>query len=68
MAVWIFSLQSLGERQTRLVVRFRSDYRPSPMGHLANKWLLEPIHFAMERSMLHGLAQRAESVVDAATN
>jgi uncharacterized protein YndB with AHSA1/START domain len=58
--VWIFSLREV-DGATRLVVRFRSDYAPTPMGHLANKWLLEPIHFFMERSMLHGLAARAAS-------
>ena len=57
--VWIFSLRDV-DGATRLVVRFRMDYRPSPLAHLANKWLLEPIHFLMERSMLRGLAARAQ--------
>jgi hypothetical protein len=57
-AVWIFDLRGT-DGATRLVVRLRADYPPSPLGHLTNKWLLEPIHFLMERSMLHGLATRA---------
>jgi hypothetical protein len=41
-------------------VRWRSDFEPTVAGRLANKYLLEPVHFVMERKMLLGIRQRAE--------
>jgi hypothetical protein len=38
----------------------RSDFTPTPLGLLANKYALEPVHFAMERKMLLGIKERAE--------
>ena len=57
---WAFVLRDLGARRTRLVVRMRSDFKPTVVGLLANKYGLEPVHFAMERKMLLGIKQRAE--------
>jgi hypothetical protein len=56
---WAFVLRPtpLG---SRLVVRFRSDYRPSPAGAVVNQYGLEPIHFLMEMAMLRGIRDRAE--------
>jgi hypothetical protein len=38
----------------------RSDFTPTPLGLLANKYALEPVHVVMERRMLLGIKQRAE--------
>ncbi|MCP3964119.1 MAG: hypothetical protein GY719_40330 [bacterium] len=56
---WGFILDPLGEDTTRLIARFRMDYRglqSAMMLHL----LLEPSHFVMERKMLLGIKERAE--------
>jgi hypothetical protein len=63
---WAFVLEPDGPDATRLIVRWRSDFRPSPAGWLANKYALEPVHFVMERKMLLGIKQRAERAVRAA--
>jgi hypothetical protein len=34
--------------------------KPTILGALANKYGLEPVHFAIERKMLLGIKQRAE--------
>jgi hypothetical protein len=57
---WSFVLRDLGNGSSRLIVRMRSDFKPNPVGLLANKYALEPVHFAMERKMLLGIKQRAE--------
>jgi hypothetical protein len=59
---WLWYLQPLDTGKTRLISRSRNDYSPN----LANKlWmgplLVEPISFVMERKMLLGIKQRAES-------
>lgn len=59
-STWTFVLRDLGNGSTRLVVRMRSDFKPTPLGLLANKYALEPVHFAMERKMLLGIKHRAE--------
>jgi hypothetical protein len=57
---WSFVLRDLGTGSSRLIVRMRSDFTPTPLGLLANKYGLEPVHFAMERKMLLGIKERAE--------
>ena len=57
---WTFVLRDLGNGSSRLIVRMRSDFTPTPLGLLANKYALEPVHFAMERRMLLGIKHRAE--------
>ncbi len=59
-ATWAFILEPLDERTTRLIVRWRSDYKPAPMGSFFNQYGLEPVHFLMERKMLLGIKGRAE--------
>jgi hypothetical protein len=59
-ATWAFILHSLDEKTCRLIVRWRSDFKPSVFGLLANKYFLEPVHFIMERKMILGIKQRAE--------
>ena len=51
---------------TRLIVRVRANYKPEAL-RVAAYTLIEPVHFVMERGMLPGIKQRAESA-DVATN
>jgi uncharacterized protein YndB with AHSA1/START domain len=57
---WAFVLEPLPGDRSRLVVRFRSAWRPSGAAEIANLLLLEPVHFIMERGMLQGIKQRTE--------
>jgi hypothetical protein len=57
---WTFVVSEVDDRTSRLLVRFRSDFRDSPTGWALNKYALEPVHFAMERRMLLGIKERAE--------
>jgi hypothetical protein len=63
---WAFILEPVGERATRLIVRWRSDYKPTLLGLLVNQFGLEPVHFAMERKMLLGIKERAERAIQPA--
>jgi hypothetical protein len=38
----------------------RSEFKPTLVGLLANKYGLEPVHLLMERKMLLGVKHRAE--------
>jgi hypothetical protein len=60
---WTFRLRPTEDGATRLVVRFQSDFEPSPIGLVMNKYALAPIHFLMERKMLLGIKERAERSV-----
>ena len=42
------------------MVRYQSDFEPSPMGLLMNKYAMAPVHFVMERKMMLGIKRRAE--------
>lgn len=66
-ATWGFILELIGEGTTRLMARCRADYAPTLVGKLANHYLLEPIHFIMERCILLGIKEWAElmATVDA---
>ncbi len=57
---WTFVLRQVDSQNSRLVVRWRSAYPPGLMNALVNQYLLEPIHFVMERKMLLGIKERAE--------
>ncbi|HEX2914831.1 MAG TPA: hypothetical protein VH186_28825 [Chloroflexia bacterium] len=59
-ASWAFVLHQKDENTTRLIIRFRSDFKPTIMGYLVNRIMLEPIQFIMERKMLLGIKVRAE--------
>ncbi len=52
------ALTPVDETSCRLLVRVRAHYRPSWLRPLM-PLLLEPIHFLMERKMLHTIEQRA---------
>jgi hypothetical protein len=57
---WTFQLTPAGADRCRLVVRFQMDFDPTPLGWMAYKYALQPVHFVMERKMLLGIKQRAE--------
>lgn len=58
---WVFVLKQCKDGSTRLIVRSRLDYNPTVMNDLL--WhLMEPINFVMERKMLLGIKQRAETL------
>lgn len=59
-STWVFYLDPIDEKTTRLIVRFRLDWKPSLKNTLAYRFVLEPVHFVMERKMLLGIKQRAE--------
>ncbi len=58
---WSFVLRPLGERRTRLLVRTRVPGRPRSAMALAYALAVEIPHFVMERKMLLGIKERAES-------
>jgi len=59
IATWQFVLAPQSENSTRLLVRQRLAYSPEL------KWvwrLTEPVGFVIERKMMLGIRQRAESI------
>jgi hypothetical protein len=62
-ASWAFVLEPLGERATRLLVRFRVGGAPRLPLTLFCRLLLEPEHLVMERAMLRGIKRRAEAAM-----
>ena len=60
-ASWAFILEAIGERTTRLLIRFRVGRAPSLPLTLFCRLLLEPERFVMERAMLRGIKWRAEA-------
>lgn len=59
---WAFILEKTDKGNTRVHVRYISDFKPTLAGKLANHYLLEPFHFIMERAMLYGIKERVEKI------
>jgi hypothetical protein len=57
---WSFVVEPTGERSSRLVVRGTGGTPPSLLGAAFQRTVFEPVHFAMERRMLEGIAALAE--------
>jgi hypothetical protein len=57
---WAFIVEPAGTGRSRLLVRWRSQTPKTCFDLLFNKYLLEPIHFVMERKMMMGIRDRAE--------
>ena len=66
-SAWVFFLDELDEGTTRLIARFRFDYKPSPGNKLGYNFFLEPISCLMQRKMLLGIKQQAEAALVAST-
>lgn len=60
---WVWFLDEIDERTTRLIVRTRQDYNSSLPNALMIRGLIEPGGFVMERKTLLGIRQRAEATV-----
>lgn len=58
---WGFYLSARSDGSTRLIERWKTDWSPSPQNNLFYRLFLEPGAFLMERKMLLGIKQRAES-------
>ena len=58
---WAFVLEKPDERTTRLILRSRIDAKPRQLFALAYSLFVELPHFIMERKMLLGIKERAES-------
>jgi hypothetical protein len=54
---WAFVLMPMNETSCRLLARVRADYRPSWLRPLI-PFLLEPVHFMMERKMLRTIERQ----------
>jgi len=57
---WAFLVEPTGEAASRLIVRGSGSAPPSLLGVAFNRTVFEPMHFAMERRMLQGIAGLAE--------
>jgi len=57
---WAFVVEPAAHNSTRLLIRWRSRTPPTLYDLTFNKYLLEPIHFMMERKMMLGIRKRAE--------
>ena len=58
---WLFFLKNTGDKTTRLISRFRIGYIPSAGNNIAYGYLTEAIATTMQKKMLKGIKQRAES-------
>lgn len=62
---WTFFLRPIDERTTRLIIRGRGEFNPDLKNALLNfilwRGIFEPAHFIMERKMMLGIKQRAET-------
>ncbi|MFC1987090.1 hypothetical protein ACFLVH_00860 [Chloroflexota bacterium] len=62
VSTWVFFLEKLEERGTRLISRLRSNYNPRMRNKLLyGPYLVEPISTAMQWKMLLSIKQRAEA-------
>jgi hypothetical protein len=57
---WTWLLRPLDEARTRLVMRTRINYNPSPANAFLYRAFVEPGSFIMERKMMLGIKARAE--------
>jgi hypothetical protein len=62
-ASWVFLLKPLDEEHTRLVVRMQADCKMPVLVTPLVHFLLEPVHFTMERKMLLTIKRLAEQTI-----
>ena len=58
---WSFILEPIEKKSTRLIIRFRQAYEPTPGNFILWRMVTDPINFVMERKMLQGIKARAEA-------
>jgi len=57
---WAFILEPVADGRTRMLFRWRASFEPTFTNYLTMKYLLEPIHFIMERRMMLTIKELAE--------
>lgn len=60
--VWGFHLREVNEGASRLRIRGRGEWKPGLLNWLGAHALFEPAHFIMERKMMLGIKERAETL------
>ena len=60
---WGFVLESIDDRTTRLIIRWRQCYEPTPGNIIMWRFFTDPITFVMERKMLQGIKVRVEASI-----
>jgi hypothetical protein len=58
---WAFVLDPIGDKTTRLIIRWRQDYEPTLGNVIGWRLVTDPITFVMERKLLQGIKLRVES-------
>jgi hypothetical protein len=58
---WVFNLEPIDSNTTRLIVRWRQGYEPTPGNVIMWRLFTDPITFVMERKMLQGIKVRVEA-------
>jgi hypothetical protein len=59
---WMWVLEKVDEKMTRLISRWNDDYSPGLKNRLSyGPCFMEPIEFSMSRKMLLGIKKRAEA-------
>lgn len=58
---WAFILEPIDDNTTRLIIRWRQDYEPTPGNVLGWRVFTDPITFVMERKLLQGIKARVEA-------
>ncbi len=59
---WSFVLRPITKTKTRLVIRNSGAFGPGLVNFIIWRLLFEPINFIMERQMLYGIKERAETM------
>ena len=59
---WAFTLEPIDEKSTRLIIRWRQDYKKTPGNVIGWRLITDPITFVMERKLLQGIKLRAETI------
>ena len=58
--MWTFTLEPLGDGQTRLIARVRGGTPPTLTSRLVGRFFWEPAHFVMEQKMLRTIRDLSE--------
>jgi hypothetical protein len=59
---WAFILEPAPGNATRLLIRWRARPPDSIAGTILDKYVIELIHFIMERRMMLGIRERAQAL------
>jgi hypothetical protein len=66
-STWVFYLKKIDDTHTRLIARSLYSYSPGIGNTIMWRVITEPLHFIMERKMLFGIKERAESMQHSST-